>query len=60
MRTFAFMNSKRQEKVAQLIREELSELFRKQASESGIKGTLVTVTHTKITSDLQDLFEYFS
>lgn len=54
------MNSKRQEKVAQLIQEELSELFRKQASESEIKGTLVTVTHTKITSDLSICKIYLS
>jgi len=46
------MDTKRQQKVAQLIQEEFSELFRKQASDSEIKGTIITVTASKITSDL--------
>ena len=45
------MESNRQRKVAQIIQEDLAELFRKQASESK-QSLLVSVSDVKVTADL--------
>ncbi len=45
------MESNRQKKLAQLIQEDLAELFRKQAAESQMK-VIVTVSDVKISPDL--------
>lgn len=43
--------SNRQRKIAQIIQEDISELFRKQAAESN-QSFLVTVSDVKVTADL--------
>lgn len=43
--------SNRQRKVAQIIQEDIAELFRRQASESQ-RGFLITVSDVKVTADL--------
>ena len=45
------MESKRQRKIAQIIQEDLAELFRKQASESQ-QNFLISVSDVKVTADL--------
>lgn len=45
------MESNRQRKIAQIIQEDLAELFRRQASESQ-QGFLVSVSDVKVTADL--------
>lgn len=45
------MESNRQRKIAQIIQEDLSELFRKQSAESQ-QSILVSVSDVKITADL--------
>ena len=45
------MESNRQRKVAQIIQEDLAELFRKQASDSK-QSLLVSVSDVKVTADL--------
>lgn len=45
------MESNRQRKIAQIIQEDLAELFRKQASESQ-QGFLISVSDVKVTADL--------
>lgn len=45
------MESNRQRKVAQIIQEDLSELFRKQAAESS-QQFLITISDVKISADL--------
>lgn len=45
------MESNRQRKVAQIIQEDFSELFRKQAAESP-KQFLISVSEVKVTADL--------
>ncbi|CAG0901442.1 unnamed protein product, partial [Darwinula stevensoni] len=52
--------NKRQQKVSNQIQQELSEIFRKQAGESPIKNTIITVTHAKVTSDLSICKVYLS
>ena len=48
---FAHMESNRQRKIAQIIQEDLAELFRKQASESQ-QNFLISVSDVKVTADL--------
>ncbi len=45
------MESNRQRKVAQIIQEDMAEIFRKQSSESK-QSFLVTVSDVKVTADL--------
>lgn len=45
------MESNRQRKIAQIIQEDLSELFRKQSAESR-QNILVSVSDVKVTADL--------
>ena len=45
------MESNRQKKIAQIIQEDLAELFLRQASESQ-KGFLISVSDVKVTADL--------
>ena len=45
------MESNRQRKIAQIIQEDLAELFRKQASESQ-QNFLISVSDVKVTADL--------
>ncbi|AQX05186.1 30S ribosome-binding factor RbfA [Elizabethkingia meningoseptica] len=45
------MESNRQRKVAQLIQEDLAELFRKQAADAG-QSLLITVSGVRVTADL--------
>ena len=53
------MESNRQRKVAQIIQEDMAELFRKQASESK-QNFLVSVSDVKITPDLSIAKIYLS
>lgn len=46
------MESNRQRKVAQIIQEDMAEIFRKQASESQQNSFLVSVSDVKVTPDL--------
>ena len=45
------MESNRQRKIAQIIQEDLAELFRKQASDSQ-QNFLISVSDVKVTADL--------
>ncbi|MCB9202380.1 MAG: ribosome-binding factor A [Flavobacteriales bacterium] len=54
------MESTRQQKINRVIEEELAEVFRKQASESGMKGVLVTVSAVRVTPDLSIAKVYIS
>ena len=45
------MESNRQRKVAQLIQEDLAELFRQQAANAG-QNLLITVSGVQVTADL--------
>lgn len=54
-----FMESNRQRKVAQIIQEDMAEIFRKQASESK-QSFMVTVSDVKVTADLSIAKIYLS
>ncbi len=53
------MESNRQRKVAQIIQEDMAEIFRKQASESK-QSFLVSVSDVKVTADLSIAKIYLS
>lgn len=53
------MESNRQRKVAQMIQEDLAELFRKQASDVQ-KGFIISVSDVKISADLSVAKVYIS
>ena len=55
----AFMESNRQRKVAQIIQEDMAEIFRKQASESK-QSFIVSVSDVKVTPDLSIAKIYLS
>lgn len=52
------MNTTRQEKIARLIQKELSEMFLVQTKMT--KGLMVTVSHVRVSSDLQVASVYLS
>lgn len=54
------MESNRQRKVAQIIQEDMAEIFRKQASESKQNSFLVSVSDVKVTADLSIAKIYLS
>lgn len=53
------IESNRQRKVAQILQEDLAELFRKQAADSK-QGFLITVSTVKVTADLSIAKIYLS
>ncbi|MCB0374483.1 MAG: 30S ribosome-binding factor RbfA [Sinomicrobium sp.] len=46
------MESNRQQKIARLIQRDLAEIFRKNISDGGVKGILISVTKVSVTTDL--------
>ncbi|HET8735708.1 MAG TPA: 30S ribosome-binding factor RbfA [Pricia sp.] len=54
------METQRQKKIAAVIQEDLADILQRSAIDSGLKGTLISVTKVAVTSDLSIAKVYIS
>ncbi len=54
------METQRQKKIAGVLQKDLAELLQRSATESGVKGTLISVSKVSVTTDLSIAKVYVS